>query len=243
MTIQTRSDGFDEQAAEANLRRIAGSRFIRRTLIFLVTTFGATILARFSTDLVGAARSAGITGNGWVAIPENKLFEYGFSAFVLAILLHLAYTSAVMAWRWRVFVPLLESRRPEEVAISLINLTSIFAKSQRIAQSRSLVGAGAVVFGIVKLFDAGALKESFDVSNSLVLLTAVAIGVVILLASFWLRYGFPYSRVVLVPLLTAVVGAELSPLDDSVIATKVEEIMGRVRAQRPWWFYQPAWFY
>ena len=231
------------EQSELDLRRLAKSRFIRRTIVFLSAAFGAAILAKFSTDLLSAARSVGAAEFGDLGIPEGMVFEYAFGLFALGVVIHLAYAVALMGWRWRVFVPLLESRRAEEVAISLVNLTSIFAKAQRTAQSRSLVGAAAVTFGLVKVLDAKFWNGEFSLSDSLIPLLLSATGAVILLVSFWLRYALPHSRVVLVPLLEAVVGAESSSLDEAAIRAKVDEIMNRIRAQKPWWFYRPTWFY
>lgn len=227
---------------EIDLRRLAQARMLRRTIVFLSTAFGTAIAARFSTELAGFARSAAVSEAG-IELPQGMMFEYSFSLFALAFLLHLGYATALMAWRWRSFIPMLESRRAEEVAIALITLTSVFAQSQRTAQSRSLLGAAAVMFGLVKLAEARPWDPSHDLSESIIVLILISIGAVMLLASFWLRYGFPYSRVVLVPLLQAVVGAEESKLDDATVNSKVDAIMRRVRAQKPWWFYRPTWFY
>lgn len=226
--------------SELDLRKLANARLVRRAATFVATSLGAVILSRYSDQLVHSARVLAASEAGF-QVPEGSLFEFGASLVALAFLLHLLFALATMIWQWRTFVPMLESKIPEEVAVSLVRLTSIFATSQRTAQSRQVIGAASVVVGIVKLAQ-GWPGDPRPIDSALIPLTLIGIGGTIMFVSFWLRYGFPYSRTVLIPLLEAVVGAEETKLDQLSIDRKVSEIVSRVRKQKPWWFIRPTWF-
>jgi hypothetical protein len=225
---------------ELDLRRIANARMVRRVASFVATGVGAAILARYSSEIAHWSRVLAESETG-MQVQEGMLFEFGFAVFALLLLLHLLYALGMMVWQWRTFVPMLESKRPEEVAVALVRLTSIFATSQRTAQSRQLVGAAAVVVGLVKLAQGSPWEPSL-IEAATVPVGLIAMGASMMFVSFWLRYGFSYSRTVVVPLLEAVVGAEESRLDEATIKNKVTEIVARLRKQKPWWFIRPIWF-
>lgn len=226
--------------SELDLRRIASARMVRRITLFVMTGVGAAFIARYSNELVHWMRTIAASEIG-LQVQEGMLFEFGLTVFVLVVLLHLVYALSTMVWQWRTFVPMLESKMPEEVSVALVRLTSVFATSQRTAQSRQLIGAAAVVIGTVKIYQGWPWQPDF-VTAATVPLCLIAAGATTMFISFWLRYGFSYSRTVLVPLLEAVVGAEFSRLDDADIKARVAEIVARVRKQKPWWFIRPTWF-
>lgn len=224
---------------ELDLRRLANARMVRRIVYFVATGAAAALLARSSTEFAHWGRVlASQTG---FQVKEDQLVEFGFAVLATGFLLQLGYMLGTLVWQWRTFVPLLESKKPEEVAVALIRLTSIFATSQRLAQSRQLVGAGATFFGLGTLIRH--LPPDPDlVEGAVIPLILIGIGVTMMFVSFWLRYGFSYARTVLVPLLEAVVGAEQSKLDEATISKRVAEIVKRVRKEKPWWFIRPTWF-
>lgn len=236
---------IDVEDTEEDLKRIAASRQVRRILFFLSAAFGAALFARFSAEAFTSVESfRGILPEE-INPPRALLVEYIVGSGAVLLLLHLAYAWTLMILQWRVFKPFLESKQAEGVAVGLINLTTIFGKAQRLSQSRSVAGAAIISFGLVRVLDGHTYVadpgQGYPVLTIALLL--IAIGGVILVASFLLRYGFPFSRVVLVPLLEAVVGAESSTESDEAVRKKVTEIMKRFRAQRPWWFYGPGWIY
>lgn len=225
--------------SELDLRRLANTRMARRIGYFVLTGVAAVSVARYSGEMVRVAREFAVHETG-IEVPEAMLFSFGFGLFVFAVLAHLLYVLATMVWKWRTFVPMLESKKPEEAAIALMQLTSVFATAQRTAQSRQLIGFAALLVGLFELIKALPSNEPID--GAVIPLSLVAMGGATLIVSFWLRYALPYSRVILVPLLQAIIGAEESKLEDSVIDKKVAEIVARIRKQKPWWFIRPTWF-
>jgi hypothetical protein len=238
--MTTVAQTIEDGDSELDLRRIANARMVRRVTLFVLTGVGAAFVARYSSEIAHWFREFANSEAG-LQVQEGMLFEFGLLLFVLVVLVHLIYALGTMVWQWRTFVPMLESKMPEEVSVALVRLTSVFATSQRTAQSRQLVGAAAVVIGAVKIYQGWPWEPDFATA-AMIPLCLVAVGATTMFVSFWLRYGFSYSRTVLVPLLEAVVGAEYSRLDDAAVKARVAEIVARVRKQKPWWFIRPTWF-
>lgn len=233
----------EDTPEELDLKRIAAARQVRRLMLFVATAIGAALFAKFNTELLGAFKNVKHEQVVLFGVPESLLIDYLISFLALATLLYLIYEWALTRWKWHVFVPMVESKRARDVALGITTLTSLFARAQRTAQARSLMGAIAIVFGIIKLWDVGVAAPSGDASGMMIAVLTIVTGALILAASFLLRYGFSYSVVVMVPLLEAVIGAETSAKDEATIRREAQEIVRTIKAEKPWWFYRPAWFY
>jgi len=218
---------------EDKLKRFAAKRRRDRFLRIVGSAVAAAAIGRYNTDVIRYASSLSLPTLG---LRMSEVVSICVLAGLSACLVYLTLRLYLMRIHWDEHKAEIESIIiPEVVASGFIGLTIISARAKQAMQTGVVCGAFAMVYAITQAtsqaLNGPVSPWAFALSGSI-----LVVGSMLFICVKQANDGFRFGPTVLEPLLFYLVMAIYENMDVDLARSRTEEILKRIRRERPWWF-------